>query len=93
MPCRSLDNVSKHFLGSCKLDLPAAEIFRKFLGTPADRADIARYAVRDTELPLQLMTKLSAWENLAEMANAVSVPMDYLLVRGQQVRFGARFLG
>lgn len=82
----SLDNVSKHFLGSQKLDLPAAEIFRKFLeGDAADRADIARYAVRDTELPLQLMAKLCVWENLAEMANAVNVPMEYLLSRGQQV--------
>lgn len=81
----SLDNVSKHFLGSQKLDLPAAEIFRKFDGTPEDRADIARYAVRDTELPLQLLAKLSIWENMSEMANAVSVPMDYLMLRGQQV--------
>lgn len=81
----SLDNVSKHFLKSQKLDLPAAEIFRKFLGTPQDRADIAAYAVRDTELPLQLMAKLNVWENLVEMANAVNVPVEYLLNRGQQV--------
>lgn len=81
----SLDNVSKHFLQSQKLDLPASQIFAKFTGTSADRADIARYAVRDTELPLRLMTKLSVWENLSEMANAVKVPMDYLLNRGQQV--------
>ena len=86
----SLDNVSKKFLGSQKLDLPAAEIFRKFEGDDEDRADIARYAVRDTELPLQLVAKLNVWENLAEMANAVKVPVDYLLVRGQQVRYGKR---
>lgn len=90
---RSLDNVSKHFLKSSKLDLPAAEIFAKWLGTPADRADIARYAVRDTELPLQLMTKLGTWENLAEMANAVNVPMDYLLVRGQQIKVFSVIMG
>lgn len=89
----SLDNVSKKFLGSQKLDLPAAEIFRKFLGTPEDRADIARYAVRDTELPLQLMAKLCVWENLTEMANAVSVPLDYLLVRGQQIKVYSVILG
>lgn len=85
----SLDNVSKHFLAAQKLDLPAAEIFRKFRGTPEDRADIARYAVRDTELPLKLLAKLCVWENLAEMANAVRVPMEYLLSRGQQVRLRA----
>ncbi len=89
----SLDNVSKKFLNSQKLDLPAAEIFRKFLGTSADRADIARYAVRDTELPLRLMDKLCVWENLTEMANAVNVPLDYLLNRGQQVKVHSVILG
>lgn len=89
----SLDNVSKHFLGSQKLDLPAAEIFRKFLGTSADRADIARYAVRDTELPLSLLAKLNVIENLTEMANAVSVPMEYLLSRGQQIKVFSVILG
>lgn len=83
----SLDNVSKKFLGAQKLDLPAAQIFAKFDGTAADRADIARYAVRDTELPLRLVAKLCVWENLTEMANAVNVPVDYLLNRGQQVIF------
>lgn len=86
LPQYSLDAVSKHFLGSQKLDLPAAEIFRKYLGSAEDRADIARYAVRDTELPLKLLGKLCIWENLVEMANAVNVPLDYLLTRGQQVR-------
>lgn len=81
----SLDNVSKKYLGSSKLDMPASQIFSKFLGSPEDRAEVARYAVRDTELPLGLMTKLSVWENLAEMANAVNVPVEYLLARGQQV--------
>jgi DNA polymerase delta subunit 1 len=89
----SLDNVSAHFLGQRKLDLPAAEIFAKFLGTSADRADIARYAVRDTELPLRLVAKLNVWENLTEMANAVNVPVDYLLNRGQQVKVHSVILG
>lgn len=93
LPSYSLDNVSKTYLGDHKLDLPAAEIFRKFDGTPGDRADIARYAVRDTELPLRLMAKLSTWENLTEMANAVRVPMDYLLNRGQQIKVFSALLG
>ncbi len=93
LPSYSLDNVSKTYLGDHKLDLPAAEIFRKFDGTPDDRADIARYAVRDTELPLRLMAKLNTWENLTEMANAVKVPMDYLLNRGQQIKVFSTLLG
>ena len=81
----SLNNVSKHFLGDSKLDLPAWQIFQKFKGSSADRRIIAEYAIKDTELPLQLLSKLSIFENLLEMSNAVSVPLEYLLKRGQQV--------
>lgn len=93
LPSYSLDNASKHFLGEQKLDLPAAQIFAKFDGTAEDRADIARYAVRDTELPLKLLAKLNMWENMSEMANAVRVPMEYLLVRGQQIKVFSVLLG
>lgn len=86
----SLNNVSKHFLGDTKLDLPAWQIFKKFKGTSADRRVIAEYAIKDTELPLQILGKLSIFENLLEMSNAVSVPLDYLLKRGQQVRVNLR---
>lgn len=89
----SLNNVAKTYLGDSKLDLPPEAIFEKFDGTPGDRADIARYAVRDTELPLRLLAKLNAWENLVEMANAVRVPMEDLLSRGQQVKVYSALLG
>jgi DNA polymerase delta subunit 1 len=82
----SLNNVSKKFLGDSKLDLPASEIFRKFKGTPDDRADIARYAVQDVLLPLRLFAKLNMYDNLAQMSVATCVPMDYLLSRGQQIK-------
>jgi DNA polymerase delta subunit 1 len=82
----SLNNVSKKFLGDTKLDLPAKEIFKKFLGTPDDRADIARYAVQDVLLPLRLFAKLNMYDNLAQMSVATCVPMDYLLSRGQQIK-------
>ena len=92
-PLSRLNAVADHFLGDRKIDLPAAEIFRKFDATPQDRADIATYAVKDTELPLRLLAKLSVWENQSEMANAVNVPMDYLFSRGQQVRNSKLFFG
>lgn len=89
----SLQNVSKQFLGNQKLDLPASEIFRKFTGTAEDRADIARYAIRDTELPLQLLQKMAIFEDLTEMANAVKVPVDYINNRGQQIRVFSALIG
>ena len=84
----SLNNVSKTYLGGeTKLDLPAREIFRKWKhGTPDDRADIARYAVQDVSLPLKLFRKLNMYDNLAQMAVATCVPIDYLLSRGQQIK-------
>lgn len=93
MDSYTLDNVSKTFLGKQKLDLPAAEIFEKFRGTPSDRADIARYAIRDTELPLDLLEKMAIFEDLTEMANAVRVPVDYINNRGQQIRVFSSLVG
>lgn len=89
----SLQNVSKTFLNDAKLDLPASQIFAKFKGDAEDRADIARYAVRDTELPLQLLTKMAILQELFEMANAVRVPVDYLNNRGQQIRVYSAIVG
>lgn len=82
----SLNAVSEKFLGDAKLDLPAAQIFERFRGTSADRAVIAAYAAKDTRLPLALAAKLAVLENLLEMANAVTVPVSYLLLRGQQIK-------
>lgn len=82
----ALNAVSQKYLGDSKLDLPAGQIFAKFGGTPADRADIARYAAQDTLLPLRLLRKMAVFENVSEMANAVSVPLGYIFTRGQQVR-------
>lgn len=87
LPSVALNAVAREFLGDAKLDLPAAEIFRKFAsGSREDRAEIAAYAAKDTQLPLRLLRKLAVFENLAEMANAVSVPVEYLLTRGQQIK-------
>jgi DNA polymerase delta subunit 1 len=82
----SLNNVSKKFLGDQKVDLPAWQIFEKFDGSSQDRALIAEYAAKDTLLPMQLLSKLCIFENIAEMASATFVPMDYVLQRGQQIK-------
>lgn len=83
----SLANVSKKYLdGHTKIDLSPGDMFKKFDGTAADRAEIAEYCVRDCELPLKLMAKLCVFENLLEMANATIVPIEYLALRGQQIK-------
>lgn len=83
----SLNAVSTKFLdGEHKIDLKPHEIFSKFGGDDNDRAAIAEYCVRDVELPLKLMRKMSTLENLMQMANAVCCPIEYLQTRGQQIR-------
>lgn len=83
----SLANVSTKFLdGHSKLDLLPGEIFSKFRGTSTDRATIAEYCIRDVELPLKLMSKMTTFENLLEMSNACYVPIEYLIMRGQQIK-------
>nr|BAA35142.1 DNA polymerase [Paramecium bursaria Chlorella virus CVK2] len=82
----SLNNVSKLYLGDQKNDLPAMQIFEKFEGDSEDRAVIAAYAAKDTDLPLKLLKKMAILEDLTEMANAVKVPVDYINFRGQQIR-------
>jgi DNA polymerase delta subunit 1 len=84
----SLANVSKKFLeeGEVKLDLKPGEIFVKFKEGPSERAEIAIYCIRDVELPLKLMRRLTTLENALEMSNATCIPIDYLQTRGQQIR-------
>ena len=82
----TLNAMAKHYLQDAKLDLPAHEIFTKFDGSPDDRALIAAYAAKDTELPLRLLSKLCVFQNLMEMANATFVPLEYVLTRGQQIK-------
>jgi DNA polymerase delta subunit 1 len=82
-----LDAVSAHFLGDNKVDLPIKEMFALYKqGTPEALQKIASYCVKDTELPIRLMRKLSILPNMMEMAKAVHVPIDYLICRGQQIK-------
>lgn len=83
----SLNAVSEHFLGDVKVDMPIPEMFNRYeRGTPDDIQAIGKYCVKDTELPLRLMSKLNNIPNLVEMAKATCVPMNFLIERGQQIK-------
>ena len=83
----SLNAVSDHFLKDKKVDLSPKEMFRKYESKdPSQMAEVGVYCVKDTELPLLLMHKLSNVPNLVEMAKATYVPMNYLIERGQQIK-------
>jgi DNA polymerase delta subunit 1 len=82
----SLNSVAEEFLGEHKLDMH----FRRMLdiyeeGTPEGIAEVAKYFIQDTALPLKISDKLNLLFAQIEMAKATFVPISYLINRGQQV--------
>ena len=82
-----LDNVSKLYLGDQKIDMPAKEMFARFLEEdPVKLREVAEYCIKDTLLPHRLVKRLCTLLNLLEMAKATWVPLNYLVERGQQIK-------
>ena len=81
-----LDSVAAQFLGDHKNDLKPREIFEKFGGTSADRAEVGRYCLQDCALVNRLLHKLKVLENNVGMGNVCSVPLSYLFMRGQGIK-------
>lgn len=73
-----------------KDDVSAKDIFRMQLGTPEDRATIARYCLQDCDLVTTLMAKLDTLVNARGMADVCIVPMQYLFLRGQGIKIYSR---
>ena len=82
----SLNNVSAEFLGQQKEDVHHSIISDLQLGSDSDRRRLAVYCLKDAYLPQQLMNKLSIMVNYIEMARVTGVPLNFLLVRGQQIK-------
>ncbi|KAG9245518.1 DNA polymerase family B-domain-containing protein [Calycina marina] len=83
----TLNSVCAQFLGEQKEDVHHTMITELFNGTPESRRRLAVYCLKDAWLPQRLMDKLSCLENYTEMARVTGVPFNYLLSRGQQVKF------
>ncbi|KAI9663443.1 MAG: DNA-directed DNA polymerase delta [Trizodia sp. TS-e1964] len=83
----TLNSVCAHFLGEQKEDVHHTMITELFNGTPESRRRLAIYCLKDAYLPQRLMDKLMCLVNYTEMARVTGVPFNYLLARGQQVKF------
>ncbi|KAF3908632.1 hypothetical protein AA313_de0202699 [Arthrobotrys entomopaga] len=83
----TLNSVSAHFLNEQKEDVHHTMITELFNGTPESRRRLAVYCLKDAYLPQRLMDKLMCLINYTEMARVTGVPFNYLLARGQQVKF------
>ena len=83
----TLNSVCAQFLGEQKEDVHHTMITELFNGTPESRRRLAVYCLKDAYLPQRLLDKLTCLANYTEMARVTGVPFNYLLARGQQVKF------
>lgn len=83
----TLNAVSAHFLNEQKEDVHHTMITELHNGDANSRRRLAVYCLKDAYLPQRLMDKLTCMANYTEMARVTGVPFNYLLSRGQQIKF------
>ena len=87
-----LGSVAKKFLGDDKEDIHFTQITPMYNLGPAQRRLLAIYCLKDAELPIALMRKLSALFNAVARARVTGIPCDWVLRRGILVRFTSLLL-
>ena len=83
-----LDKNIKLRWGLGKDDVTVADLFQAFseTGTSHDKKVIAQYCFQDCNLVHHLFRKLDIWTGMVEEANICSVPVDYIVMRGQGIK-------
>ena len=69
-----------------KDDVSPQDIFRLTNGSDADRARVAKYCLQDCNLVHHLMRKIDVITGYIEMSSICSVPISYLVFRGQGIK-------
>lgn len=82
----NLDMTKKVRWGLAKDDISPQEIFKMGNGSDDDRAIIAKYCIKDCKNCLDLLLKVDVLTNYIEMAKLCSVPINYLVIRGQGIK-------
>jgi DNA polymerase elongation subunit (family B) len=72
--------------GMAKDDVTPQDIFRLTKGSAADRARVAKYCIQDCNLVHHLMNKVDVLTGYVEMASICSVPISFLVFRGQGIK-------
>ena len=62
------------------------DIFKLTNGDASDRAKVAKYCIQDCNLVHHLMTKIDVITGYVEMSNICSVPISFLVFRGQGIK-------
>ena len=81
-----IDKTKKLRWGMTKDDVSPQDIFRMSNGTDAERAIVAKYCIQDCNLVHHLMRKIDVLTEYMEMANICSVPINFLVFRGQGIK-------
>ena len=72
--------------GLAKDDVTPQDIFRLTNGDSNDRAIVAKYCIQDCNLIHHLMNKIDVITGFVEMSKICSVPIDFLVMRGQGIK-------
>ena len=72
--------------GMAKDDVTPQDIFRLANGTASDRAIVAKYCIQDCNLVHHLMNKIDVITGYVEMSRICSVPISFLIFRGQGIK-------
>ena len=72
--------------GLAKDDVTPQDIFRMTNEGPDERAIIAKYCIQDCNLVHNLLNKIDVITGYVEMASLCSVPLNYLVLRGQGIK-------
>jgi DNA polymerase elongation subunit (family B) len=72
--------------GMAKDDVTPQDIFRLANGSSADRAIVAKYCLQDCNLVHHLARKIDVMTGYVEMARICSVPISFLIFRGQGIK-------
>jgi DNA polymerase elongation subunit (family B) len=72
--------------GMAKDDVTPQDIFRLAKGSSSDRAIVAKYCVQDCNLVHHLMNKIDVITGYIEMSSICSVPISFLVFRGQGIK-------
>lgn len=81
-----IDKSKKIRWGMAKDDVSPQDIFRMSKGSDSERAIVAKYCIQDCNLVHHLMRKIDVMTEYMEMANLCSVPISYLVFRGQGIK-------
>ena len=82
-----LDMAGKHVKwGMAKDDIDHHDIFRLSKGSSSDRAIVAKYCIQDCNLVHHLMSKIDVITGYVEMSRICSVPISFLVFRGQGIK-------